>query len=52
MKENKRELKVHEADETASAAFRSERREHQCREERRQRKAHDYYERERGAGFE
>lgn len=32
MKENKRELKVHEADETASAAFRSERREHQCRE--------------------
>lgn len=27
MKENKRELKVHEADETASAAFRSERRE-------------------------
>lgn len=50
MKENKRESKVHEADETASAAFGSE---HQCREDREEeedrRKAHEYYERERGA---
>lgn len=49
MKENKRESKVHEADETASAAFGSE---HQCREDREEdrRKAHEYYERERSEG--
>lgn len=49
MKENKRELKVHEADETASAAFRSE---HQCREDRDRERLTSTMREKEGAGLE